>query len=169
MGEGGAGGDDVSVDHDHGVEIEVDGRIALPQLVVARRWCIRPVSATVNTPVHAAAIWVVASSSRLSDSMTERASRLCSASLVAAAVRVPSAGTTTTSKSPVSDSGWSTDRVIDVVVVTRRFGPTMASSIGSMCGSTSPRAPSATRTMSITDATAEPKQPSSAISPIRMA
>ena len=62
-----------------------------------------------------------------------------------------------------------TDRVIDVVVVTRRFGPTMASSIGSMCGSTSPRAPSATRTMSITDATAEPKQPSSAISPIRMA
>jgi hypothetical protein len=84
------------------------------------------------------------------------------------AVRVPSAGTTTTSNSPDSDSGWSTDRVIDAVVVTRRFGPRMASSIGSIRGSTSPRAPSATRTMSMIDAIAEPKQPSIAISPIRM-
>ena len=32
MGEGGAGGDEVSVDHDHGVEIEVDGRIARSEL-----------------------------------------------------------------------------------------------------------------------------------------
>ena len=39
---------------------------------------------------------------------------------------------------------------------------------GSIRGSTSPRAPSATRTMSMIDAIAEPKQPSIAISPIRM-